>query len=881
MKRFIAKTFTVYEAEAAKCLWLALIFFAVFWTTAIFRSYVDTAFLKRYGAGAIPEMLFINGVLTIVVFAGLNRLAARFADTTLLSAFLALCAAAVALLFGAVGAGKTLAYPALFQILNLQDSVFLVYLWNMACDLFDTRQGKRIFPLIMASQVLGTGLGSFAVVPLSRINGHDGLLPIAAAAYLLIAVGLGATAKGMMGPFAAQKTTAPDLSKTPAEILRILRQYPIVRYLIVAGLLPNILLPVFTYQFSVISQNSFASEQGLMAFLSVFRGSATVVSFALLLVMGRLTARMGVPLASMIQPLNFMALFFALIPFFNIYVAAYGQFSTLFIQRAVAGPVNKVLFNVLPESIAAWGRVFVRATVIKAAVIAGSLTILLLKPLVSAHGLAMVAAVIAAFLAVETWRFKRHYTRGLKQALMEEATDPRQMTTGLFLNADVTSMVVMSDSLTALGEDTRPPRLAAGPATVQNALEHLQDPDPAVRADAAAYFTAHPDPRAIHRLLSRLDDRDAVREAAIEALAGYGETARPFLEARLAHTPARLALGILKTMKSSGLTDFDLRPFVSRLATQAYRHLAAIAALGQWEKQHGAELLTAHLRETNEEILGMVFYALWIADPNMRLMYRSLRSEKAATAVEMVEASLDRDMARCLVPLIDEIPLTEKIQRGRKVLPLVHADGAERMLAELLEDRDPVTRMLTAYAIGQCLPQMRFYSAVEALLEDPDIGVREAAAYAMQRCLKEDADMPETIHDIRVLQGEALFEGIGMRGYRAIAAMAAQKFYKQGDILIRQGEAVGFLFLLRDGQVRVAGDGASAESVKTLGNGDTIGAEGLLSGVAADKTYVVESDFLEALVFTRQAFFEIMSLYPQISINLCRQLAIRLSRTAS
>jgi len=715
---------------------------------------------------------------------------------------------------------------------------------------------------------------------LTRIYGYEFLLIVTAAAYLAIAMGVIWSARKVMGPAPFKKTAARELRKNPAEILRIVREYPIVRYLIISGLLPNILLPIFTYQFSVISQNSFASEDGLLTFLSIFRGSTTLVSFLLLFVMGRIYTRMGVPNASLLQPLNFALIFFALIPFFNIFVAAYGQFSIIFVQRAIAGPVNKVLFNVVPDGVGAWSRVFVRGTVIKAAVIAGALIILILKPLVSAHGLSIVAAAIAGYLIYETLLFKNKYTQGLKQTLMDDAIDLDQMVSEFTLNPDMTSMVLMSDSLSPIREDVELGRFPIPDLTVETALENLGHADKHIRARAAAYFMENPDPRAIHRLMNHLDDQEWVREAAIEALAGYGETAQPFLESELIDSPARIQLGILKAMKCSGLRDYDLLPFVAQQSTEAYNHLAAIAALSNGVKEHSVDMLIQHLQEKNEEILGMIFYALWVNDPNMRFMYRSLRTLKASTSVEMFEASIDREMAKYLVPLIDDIPLTEKIEHGRKALPIIRTDAVSRILPRLARSHDPITRMLTAYTIGEYLPEMRFYSALERLREDPDAGVVQAAGYAMKRCMKGEAKMPEAIYDISVVKKEALFKGVGIRGYKAIASIAIQKFHKAGDILMAAGEEVLFLYLLMDGQVGVFDNyGTAGQRQKiTLNHGDILGEIGLLSSLPATQTYVVVSDFLEALVFTRQAFYEILGLYPQISINLSRQFAVRLSR---
>jgi ATP/ADP translocase len=62
MKRFLEKSLKIYEHETPQFTWLAVIFFAIFFVTAIFRNYVDTAFLKRYGPDYIPWMLAISAV---------------------------------------------------------------------------------------------------------------------------------------------------------------------------------------------------------------------------------------------------------------------------------------------------------------------------------------------------------------------------------------------------------------------------------------------------------------------------------------------------------------------------------------------------------------------------------------------------------------------------------------------------------------------------------------------------------------------------------------------------------------------------------------------------------------------------------------------------
>ena len=137
MERFFEKRLKVYAHELPRFAWLAAVCFVIFCITALFRNYVDTAFLKRYGPDYIPWMMLINAVLTFVVMEISDRLSHRLAEYRLLGGFLGVFAMAAFVLYARVRAGYSLAYPLLYQGMGLLDSVLFVYIWNLAGDLFD------------------------------------------------------------------------------------------------------------------------------------------------------------------------------------------------------------------------------------------------------------------------------------------------------------------------------------------------------------------------------------------------------------------------------------------------------------------------------------------------------------------------------------------------------------------------------------------------------------------------------------------------------------------------------------------------------------------------------------------------------------------------
>lgn len=879
MKQFLEKYLKVYVHEFSRFVWICSIFFVIFFVTAIFRTYVDAAFLKRYGPQYIPWMLVINALLTFVVFGFADRLARRFTDPSLLTGFLAIYAGSVTVLFFSVKGGADISYPILYQLLYLLDSVLLVYLWNIAGDLFDARQGKRLFPLITASQVLGTTLGSFATKPVTMLIGEDQTLLIFAAACMGTALFLISTAKGhTAGPRA---TTGPNKvqSRRIWEVPRIMAEYPMIRYLIVTGLIPNMLLPILLYQFNVIANHTFESEQSLISFLSIFRGLSTSLTFVLLFFVGRLYQSMGIANASLVQPINYAFLFGGLTALFNIFMAGYAQFTTILIQRAVAGPVSKILFNIVPSDLAVWSRTFIRGTVLKVGMLTGSILMIVLKPVVSAHYLSIVALALSLYWVLESFFFRKHYARMLKQVIAEKQIDFDQIESVRTFDSGGAAMELGPVSVETRPEDLERPDTRALPdIEPEVALKLLEDPNPGTRAEAAASFVITQDIRAVEKLIRCLSDTDEdVRKWAMEALMAYSDSILPFLEVALIEAPPRAKQGILEVVRVSGLKDFELIPFLGKELGQAYANLIAMRRLESINGSLSVQLLKTHLEERNEEILSLIFYALWVNHADMRLMYQALKSETASIAVELVENSVQKDVSPYLIPLIEDIPLAEKIERGRRLFPLMRNETVERILTVLASSEDPLTRMLALFVIGEKLPDRSFIPIIQTRSYDPVQYVREISEYALKRTMNEVADMPDTMEKITRLRDFSIFEGMGIRELHAIASVITAEDFAPGDIMIKEGEENSSIYMIVSGEV-VVYDGYGTEKQKqkvSLGPGSFLGELSLFTRLPPNATCVAGQN-TKAYVLRHHQFQEIMKVYPQIGINLCRFFTMKL-----
>ena len=67
-------------------------------------------------------------------------------------------------------------YPVLFLLKAQYEALLALVFWNLANDLFNTRQSKRLFPLITAGGVLGAIAGSFGTPWLSKAFSLNNLM---------------------------------------------------------------------------------------------------------------------------------------------------------------------------------------------------------------------------------------------------------------------------------------------------------------------------------------------------------------------------------------------------------------------------------------------------------------------------------------------------------------------------------------------------------------------------------------------------------------------------------------------------------------------------------------------------------------------------------
>ena len=420
--------FDVHDEELGLFLWTVALLFLVRSSGIFLNNYAEMAFLKRYGVEYMPVVNMINAVATFFVMGIMTGFMTRLPGASLLAGLFVFCGVSVAVIRMIIPFGIDLVYPALFMLKSQYEVLLALLFWNLANDWFNTRQSKRLFPLITAGGVVGQILGSFATPVMARWLHIDNLLVVYMATTLI-----GASVVLTMGRryptllFQQKRDEANKSSDSIVDelkaVLPMMRSSLLLKILVVLTFLPNVLIPIMNYQFNYAVNEQFATESGLIVFFGYFRGMLNIINLVILLFVGKLYNRFGLPVALMFHPFNYVVVFLTMLLRFDAVAAVYARMSSNIIRTTLNIPAKAVLTGLFPESYRAMVRPFLRGTVVRVGLILGSGLILLSEPLFHPRYLSLAAMPFALAWAITPFVLKRRYTDILSGLLAEESND--------------------------------------------------------------------------------------------------------------------------------------------------------------------------------------------------------------------------------------------------------------------------------------------------------------------------------------------------------------------------------------------------------------------------------------------------------------------------
>ncbi len=432
MKRLLGRWLKIYEGEITLFLWTVALLFLVRSSGMILNNYAETAFLKRYGVEYLPIVNMINAFATFAVMGVLTALMTRFKDARLLAYLFVFCGGSVGALRLLIPYDIDLIYPVLFMLKAQYEVLQALLFWNLANDLFNTRQSKRIFPLVTAGGVIGLIISSFGTPFLAKTLTFDNLLWT----YLGLCIAAAVVVKGMSSRFPALLVAGKKgkrIKKRSAmleeikNVLPMMKESVLLKVMIVLTLMPNVVIPIMNYQFNFAVNEQFATEGALVQFFGYFRGVLNIINLVILMFVGRIYGRWGLPVALMFHPFNYLMAFFAFLMRFDVFSAIYARMSTNILRTTINIPANAVLMGLFPESYRSLVRPFLRGTVVRIGLFVGSGLILLSEPLFHPRFLSLAAFPFVVAWIVGPFVLKKRYADILLDLVATNVLDLKTM----------------------------------------------------------------------------------------------------------------------------------------------------------------------------------------------------------------------------------------------------------------------------------------------------------------------------------------------------------------------------------------------------------------------------------------------------------------------
>lgn len=259
----LAGLLNVRPQEGRLALLVGALFLAVQAGQALGDNAASAIFFLRYGVDFLPYMYMVLGVITfmatLLYTVGLGRfLQRRFFTGLLAGAMGMLLLERLALL-----SDLPIIYPLLWLSVSVLAMILGTFVWNVAAEVCDSRQAKRLFPLFASAGILGYVAGNLITGIFAQAIGTENLLVLYA---VLLGMGLWLVRRV---PLASVPPAAGKQARILADLRAgydFVRASPLLRMVAFASILFSILYFSIAFPFSKVTAASFPDEAGVAGF---------------------------------------------------------------------------------------------------------------------------------------------------------------------------------------------------------------------------------------------------------------------------------------------------------------------------------------------------------------------------------------------------------------------------------------------------------------------------------------------------------------------------------------------------------------------------------------------------------------------------------------
>jgi ATP:ADP antiporter, AAA family len=504
----LQSVFNIRPGEGRKVAVMFLYFlFIVAGIFVIGRAISRSLFLSSLPKEAIAYRFILPPLVIMLVMAPYARLARRYSLTQLImgSTIFMIAGVLIFRLLLETPYGDSLAVlAALFVFFQIIAVLASTQFWTLAGEVFDPRQGKRLFGLISAGGPVANVVGGAGLTLVATLLAPKNLI------FILVLCLIGCIAcvwtlkrKQMLEPAGVSAARArPDAQPKQRSVFQdliALRQSPLLVVISGIAILIEIVVTLADYQLDLALKANFAGDASqISAFLGVFFFWAGLAAcFIQFFVTGRVLARFGITAALLFTPVGYaLGAMSVLITGGVLWAAALPRAADVVFRYTINEAAANMLYLPIPTILRKQAKTLVQGMIIPPAVALIGLIFLFVR---GVEGLTIAHLSIPILLLIVLWvilvfRAHRQYTQSL-------TTNLTQYRLGL-------------DELSLdLNDET----------TVQALIKTLQHPDEMQVISALQLLSAAPQIDWLPHLKPLLSHPSAeVRVTAIKALARLG-----------------------------------------------------------------------------------------------------------------------------------------------------------------------------------------------------------------------------------------------------------------------------------------------------------------------------------------------------------------------
>ena len=608
-------------------------------------------FLLRFGVDYLPYMYIAAGALTFIITMAYSAGLGRFEKGRF---FLGVIAASAILLIverTAILLSYPFLYPALWLTVTGMGGILGTFVWNLAGEVCDARQAKRLFPLFTSAGILGSVFGNAVTGFAAKLLGTDNLFFLYAA---LLGVAFYLTRSIANSYFRKEKTFSNKASlwddlRAGFDFVRI---SPLMRLIAFSSILFSVLFFAIAFPFNKVVTASFPDEAGVAGFFGLFNSITTAATFFIsLFLANRIYTRIGIINSIFLMPLAYIFCFTIFTSQYNLNGAALARFAQLVILAGVAGTAWNALFNIVPSQKRGQVLAFNNGVPSQIGVMLSGVLLIVADKALTVQQIFLMGTLIALVCGVFVWRMRAAYAQALVDALRAGRLEVFSASEAAFngLHGDVAALQVAMRALQDPKATTR--RLAAeilgkmqAASAIPTLTRLLADPNADVRTSTIAALGALGADSELEAIIAQLDDpEEQVRQQVLSVIAqlnphvspilieklndllnhdssiavqmqsaltlsklGFGERAIPSLVIWLNSKDSQIRISALMTIKETAPylnIPFNIKPLLNALEdSSAPIRRAAVFALANLKDISVSKALIAHLDDPDEAV---------------------------------------------------------------------------------------------------------------------------------------------------------------------------------------------------------------------------------------------------------------------------------------